>query len=174
MDFNQLYSEYKELVFNLALHYCQNREDAEEIAQEVFLKVYQKKDSFNGESSIKTWIYRITINQSLDFLKAQKRKKRNFFVNAIHYDNPDMNLPISHFDHPGVQLENKEAIQSIFNAINQLPNKQKTVIILLKIENRSQKEVAKIMDSTEKAIESLYQRAKKNLKLSLDNTKENE
>jgi RNA polymerase sigma factor (sigma-70 family) len=67
---------HKDLVYNLALSYVQNSEDAEEITQDVFIAVYQSISSFKAQANIKTWIYRIAINKSLDFIKAKKRQKR--------------------------------------------------------------------------------------------------
>lgn len=64
------------MVYNVALNYVQNIEDAEEITQDVFLKVHESLASFKKNSTIKTWIYRITINQSLDFLKKKKKQKK--------------------------------------------------------------------------------------------------
>ena len=72
-------------------------------------------------------------------------------------------------DHPGVILEQKEAVKKIFDAINQLPERQKTAIILLKIENKTQKETALIMHCTVKSVESLYQRGKNNLSKLINN-----
>ena len=69
--FEKLYHEYKTLVFTMALHYLQNVEDAEEVTQDVFVKIYHSLNSFNQKASYKTWIYRITINQSLDFIKKK-------------------------------------------------------------------------------------------------------
>ena len=68
-DFIAIYNQYKVLVYNVALHYLQNVEDAEEITQDVFVQVHNSLDSFKENSSLKTWIYRITINKSLDFIK---------------------------------------------------------------------------------------------------------
>ena len=62
-----LYEKYKELVFNVALHYTQNIEDAEEITQDVFISIFENIKDFREESTLKTWAYRITINKSLDF-----------------------------------------------------------------------------------------------------------
>ncbi|MFA7273923.1 MAG: RNA polymerase sigma factor [Crocinitomicaceae bacterium] len=167
LNFQSLYNEHKNLVFNLALHYVQNTEEAEEITQDVFLKVYEKMNRFKEESSLKTWIYRITINTSLDYIKAKKRNKRGFFLSAIRLDEPTSRVDATNFDHPGVLLENKEATKEIFDAINQLPDDQKTVVLLLRIEHHSMAEVAVIMNKTNKAIESLFQRAKSNLKIIL-------
>ena len=79
MTFDEIYFEHQKMVFNLALQYVQNIEDAEEITQDVFVKVHNKFNSFKNQSSLKTWIYRISINQSLDFIKAKKAQKRSFF-----------------------------------------------------------------------------------------------
>ena len=72
MKFEQLYQQYVKLVYNLALQYCQNTQDAEEITQDVFVKVHEKLSTFKNQANVKTWIYRITINQSLDFIKTRK------------------------------------------------------------------------------------------------------
>jgi RNA polymerase sigma-70 factor (ECF subfamily) len=151
------------------LQYVQNTEDAQEIAQDVFLKVYEKLDTFQENSSLKTWIYRITINTSLDFIKAKKRDKRGFFFSALRIDDPERSISVPNFDHPGVLMEDKEAVAEIFRGINQLPEDQKTVILLMRLEDKTQAETAEIMEKTTKAVESLYQRAKKNLKNILTN-----
>lgn len=174
MKFSEIYHIHKDLVYNLALHYCQNKEDAEEITQDVFVSIHQKISTFKHEAELKTWIYRITINKSLDFIKAKKRHKRSFFFSALKIDDPETVNSLSNFDHPGVLLEYKQSIAKIFSCINQLPEKQKTVIILLKIEQKSQAETAGIMNTSTKAVESLYQRAKKNLEKNLNKAKENE
>lgn len=151
------------MVFNLALQYVQNEQDAQEISQDVFIKVYDKLETFREDSTLTTWIYRITINTSLDFIKAKKRNKRGFLLSALRVDSSEHIPQISHFNHPGALLEDKESIENIFKAINQLPEDQKTVLILLRIDQRSQKETAEIMNKSIKAIESLFQRAKKKL-----------
>lgn len=167
-----LYLQYFKLVYNVALQYVQNIEDAEEITQDVFVKVHEKFDTFKREADIKTWIYRITINQSLDFIKAKKRQKRWSFLTALSLDNKENPLVVSHFNHPGVLMEEKESIQKIFDAINRLPDNQKTVIILMKIEQNSMTETADIMKLSYKAVDALFQRAKKNLEILLTHNKE--
>ena len=118
--------------------------------------------SFRYESKIETWIYRIAINKSLDYLKAKKRFKRNFINDGISIDQVSQ-TKFSDFNHPGVLLESKEKIQEIYSCINRLPEDYRTVIILLKIENRTYKEVSEIMKISIKAVESLFNRAKKKL-----------
>ncbi len=155
------------MVFNLALHYAQNIEDAEEITQDVFLKVFDNLNTFKKQSSLNTWVYRITINQSLDFIKGKKAQKSNFLSSIFSINDSNFKFQPSNFNHPGIELEQKEACQKIFEAINQLSDNQKTALILLKIEDKSQAETAEIMNLNVKALESLFQRAKNNLEILL-------
>ena len=167
MTFQILYQDYKNMVYNLALQYCQNTEDAEEITQDVFVSVHKRLDEFKHRSELKTWIYRIAINKSLDFLKAKKQHKRSFLSRIMRLDDDKTKIHLPHFNHPGAILENKEQLALVFSAINQLPDNQKTALILLKIEDKTQTEVAEIMNISIKAVESLFQRAKKNLEKQL-------
>nr|WP_294858822.1 RNA polymerase sigma factor [uncultured Fluviicola sp.] len=158
MTLELLYEKHAEQVYNLALQYVQNVNDAEEITQDVFLAAYRSLDKFRHESNHGTWLYRITINKSLDFLKAKKRKKRfSWFTNELS-ENDSVE-----FNHPGVLMENKEEIAFIFSCINELPDNQKTSLILNKIEQLPIVEIAGIMELSAKAVESLIQRAKTNL-----------
>ena len=170
MTFEQLYSEHHKMVYNLALQYVQNIEDAEEITQDVFVKVHDNINSFKNQASLKTWIYRITINKSLDYIKAKNTQKRSFISSMFSLNDENFKFQPSNLNHPGIELDQKESCQKIFDAINQLSDNQKTAIILLKIEDKSQAETAEIMNLNVKALESLFQRAKRNLEILL-NTK---
>lgn len=161
--FEEIYRAYAKMVFNLALHYTQNRQDAEEITQNVFVKVYEKLADFREDAQLKTWIYRIAIRQAFDFLRAKKAQKRFGRWVSLFQPETERTIEIPVFDHPGVELEQQEALAQIFACIDGLPDKQRTAIILLKIEQKSQAETADIMGITTKAVESLFQRAKKKL-----------
>ena len=173
--FRQIYEDHADMVFNLCLNYLQNKNDAEEVSQDVFVKVYQKLSKFQENSSIKTWIYRIAINQCLDFIKAKKRQKRFGFNISVfgNQDRQEIDL-LSNFDHPGVQLEDKEALEILFSHINDLPAKQKSALILKSIEGLSQKEIAEVLKLSVKAVESLLSRAKSNLKKKLKSAEGNQ
>ncbi|MCF8464225.1 MAG: RNA polymerase sigma factor [Flavobacteriales bacterium] len=157
------------MVFNVCLNYLQNSQDAEEVTQDVFVKVHSKLDTFKAESELKTWVYRISVNQSLDFIKAKTRKKRFGFHLFIHTDVKEDSAAFSSFDHPGIQFENKEATEQIFRAINQLPERQKTALLLKSMEELSQNEIAEVMELSTKAVESLLSRARATLKEILKN-----
>lgn len=167
-DFRAIYDEYSDMVYNLCLNYLQNSDDAQEVTQDVFVKVYKKLDTFRQQSSLKTWIYRISINQCLDFIKAKKRQKRfGFHISIFRNEQEVLPLP-SKFKHPGVLLEDKEDLERLLGFINTLPANQKTALILKAIDGLPQKEIAEIMGTSLKSVESLLSRAKANLKKRID------
>jgi len=165
-NFNQLYKDYYILVYNVALNYLQNIEDAEEITQDVFLKVYQSMDTFNQKSTIKTWIYRITINQCLDYLK-QKNSKKRFFVFGKKSQNEYEYMNTATFEHPGIVLEKKQEAAILFSVINTLTENQKTAFVLSKIDGLSNGEISEIMELSISSVESLLFRAKGALQIKL-------
>ncbi len=170
--FETIYSEHKNLVYNICLHYVLNTEDAQDITQEVFVKVYQRYQQYDARTaSLKTWICRIAINHCLDFLKAKKSKKRYGFLSSLFHT--DSIEPVSNavtINHPGTETEQKEALKHLLQIIYTLPENQKTAVILTRIEDRSQKEVAEIMNTSLKAVESLLQRAKQTIQKKLTET----
>lgn len=171
-DFQTLYNQYKVLVYNVALHYVQNIEDAEEITQDVFVQVYQSIEKFQNNSTFKTWIYRITINKSLDFIKHKKSKKR-FFIFGLRSDSETELQNISNFEHPGIAMENQEDAAILFKVINELTENQRTAFILSKLDGLSNPEIATIMDVSISSVESLVFRAKATLKEKLSQQFEN-
>jgi len=157
-------------VLNTAISFVQNHEWAEDIAQEVFIEIYQSIEKFNEQSSLGTWIYRVTVNKCLDGIRAQKRQKRFAFVTSLfHKDTGELIYDSSNFEHPGILAERKEKSKYLFKVIEGLPGNQKTAFILSQIEDLSQKEIAEILNISTKAVESLIQRAKASLRLKLEN-----
>lgn len=157
--FEKLYHEYKTLVYTMALNYLQNSEDAEEVTQDIFVKVYHSLKDFNQKSSYKTWIYRITINQCLDFIKRKNSRKR-FFIFGAKSHNEQEYLNITTFEHPGILMENQEEAKILFETINTLTDKQKTAFLLSKLDGLSNPEIAEIMQLSISSVESLIFRAK--------------
>ena len=171
-QFVSIYNQYKILVYNLALHYLQNTEDAEEITQDVFVKVHNSLVSFNQKSSLKTWIYRITINKSLDFIRHKKSTKR-FFIFGKKSENEQELNNISTFEHPGIALEKQEEASILFKVINELTENQKTAFILSKLDGLSNPEISEVMNLSISSVESLVFRAKVALKEKLSSKFEN-
>lgn len=170
MSFNfQIFFETeKDKVYSLCYRYLQQQQEAEDAVQEIFVKVYFKKDKFREEAQITTWLYRITVNHCLDLLKSKKRK--HYFSQLSHFFSaetdkiPDQNNSKS--------LEEKQGLAKLHNQLNRLPEKQLTVIVLNKLEGIPLTKVAEIMNTSYKAAESLLQRGKQNLQKMMDETKE--
>jgi RNA polymerase sigma-70 factor (ECF subfamily) len=167
--FSELYETYKDKVFNTVISYLQNQEDAEEVTQDVFVEVHRSLRSFEGKSSTGTWIYRISVNKSLDFIRTKNRKKRFAFISDLFDDKGDIKHEPADFNHPGVKLENKENAALLFRTINELSENQKTAFILSKVEGLSYSEISEIMELSVSSIESLLVRAKQNLQKKLLN-----
>jgi RNA polymerase sigma-70 factor (ECF subfamily) len=147
----------------------QDHASAEDVSQEVFVTVFKSILSFNEKSQLSTWIYRITVNKCLDHLRAAGRTKRTGGLLRVFGNRETGELPEKpDFVHPGVLAEQREHAAYLFKAIGQLPDNQKTAFVLTHIEDLSQKDVAAIMDVSVKAVESLLQRAKGNLRKYLE------
>lgn len=165
--FKIIVEQYKDMVFNTATGLLQNEEDAEDIAQEVFIQVYESINDFKEVSKFSTWIYRITYTKCLDFIRKKKRKKRFAWIQGLYGENDDEVIDAPDFFHPGVKMENKEDAAILFKAIEKLPEKQKAAFVLNKVENLSYAEIAQIMGTTTLAVDSLFQRSKNNLRKDL-------
>jgi RNA polymerase sigma factor (sigma-70 family) len=165
--FEKLVHIYKDKIYNTSLGFTQNEHDAEEITQEVFIRVFENIRSFKMEAALNTWMYRIAVTQSLDFVRKKNRKKRGgllvsfFSKQEDSWEQPD-------FHHPGVIAEQKENASFLFKAIKQLPEQQQAAFVLQKIEGLTQPEVAEVLKTTVSAVESLLTRAKANLRKILE------
>ena len=168
LAFTKLVDEWQDMVYNTALGIVQNADDADDIAQEVFIQVYQSVSSFKGESKFSTWLYRITVSKALDHEKKKKRKKRFGFVQGLFGGHEEDQLHPVDFNHPGVELEKKERANELFNALKEIPDKQRIAFTLHKLEGQSYLEVAEIMNTTLYAVESMMSRAKINLRKELN------
>ena len=152
-------------MLNTAVSMVQDEGIAEDIAQEVFVTVFKTILSFKADSSLSTWIYRITVNKCLDHLRSKTRQKRaGFLTSLFHKEDGGEVVTAPDFVHPGVLLEQREDARYLFKAIDQLQERQKTVFVLTYIEELPQKEVAEIMNMSVKGVESLLQRAKAHLR----------
>ncbi|MEO6455578.1 MAG: RNA polymerase sigma factor [Ginsengibacter sp.] len=157
------------MVYNTVLGIVQNAEDAEDVAQDVFVQVYESINTFKQESKLSTWLYRIAISKAMDHLRRKKRKKRFAFVQSLFGNNEELINDPPDFFHPGIILENKQNAAVLFKAIRNLPQNQHTAFILNKIEGLSYHEISDIMKLSVPAVDSLLQRAKTNLRKYLMN-----
>lgn len=162
-EFSLLIDLYQDKVYSCALGMLQQSQDAEDVAQEVFIEVYRSILNFRGESALGTWIYRITVNKALEFIKKKQRKKRFGFLVPLFGEKEEPTVEIPDFYHPGIALEQKELSATLFKAINALPERQKTAFLLHKTEQLSYQEISDILEISLSSVESLIFRAKKKL-----------
>ena len=165
--FKTIVEQWKDMVYNTILGIVQNETEAEDLAQDVFIKVFEKISTFKGDSKFSTWLYRIATTTALDHLRSKKRKKRFGFLQSLGGGN-DEKESIPDFNHPGVSLDNKERAAVLFKAIESLPENQKTAYTLHKLEGLSYRDVSEVLNTTVSAVESLMSRANQNLRKELE------
>ena len=165
--FKTIVEQWKDMVYNTILGIVQNETEAEDLAQDVFIKVFEKINTFKGDSKFSTWLYRIATTTALDHLRSKKRKKRFGFLQSVGGGN-DEKESIPDFNHPGVSLDNKERAAVLFKAIESLPENQKTAYTLHKLEGLSYRDVSEVLNTTVSAVESLMSRANQNLRKELE------
>jgi RNA polymerase sigma factor (sigma-70 family) len=164
--FAEIVEQCQAMVYNAVLNIVQNEEDAEDLAQEVFIEVYENLSQFREDAQLTTWIYRIAVNKALDLEKRKKRQKHGGLLKRI-FAVKEEEEPAG-FDHPGAALDNKEKAAALFKALKKLPENQQVAFTLHKIEGLSYKEVAEVMETSLYAVESLIGRAKTGLKKILE------
>lgn len=159
-----LVNTYQKQVIKTAYYFIGNLEDAEDLSQEIFLEIIKSIGSFRGDSSISTWIHRISVNKSMNVIRSNKRRK--IFTNIEHffgygYDKGKArSKEPSHHPDP---FEEKEAREFINTAMERLAENQRVAFVLNKFEELSYKEIADIMGLSISSVESLLHRAKVNL-----------
>ncbi len=148
--FNILVEKYKRKIYLTAYRLLGNHEDASDLTQEVIIKMYNNLKNFRRESSIYTWIYRITTNLSLNELK--KRKIRNFF----DYDEVEEWLFRDEKQSPELSYRENELSNKIQEAINKLPEKQRIVFTLRYYDGLSYEEISEILGTSVGALKANY------------------
>ncbi|MGE4290530.1 MAG: RNA polymerase sigma factor [Salinivirgaceae bacterium] len=172
--FKILVEKHKDNVVNTCFGFINNYDDADDVAQDVFIEVFRSIGSFNEDSKLSTWIYRIAVNKSLDFIRKTKRKKRWSELFRVNSGNDNaIDKWVSHSQTPDLAMEQKERILILKQAIDKLPPNQKGAFTLHKYEDLSYQEIAEVLNTTLSSVESLMHRAKQNLKKTLKSYYEN-
>lgn len=152
-EFDKLFWEQKDMVYYLALKYFKQVHDAEEIVQDVFLKVYLNFKKFRKGSSIKTWIYKIALNEI--FQKFRKNKKHELLRDYEH----DLQIPDE-----SDAIEVTEMKKDFEKFLKKMPRKRAQVMFLRVLEGMSFKMIAQVTESSESSAKNLYSLGLKELK----------
>ena len=151
--FGQLVEQNYDFIFRTACKWTGKKSDAEDIAQEVCIKLATAIQSFDGRSAFTSWLYRVTINMVRDMQRSSSRRDRN--IDAFTLVHPD--------DDPGEQEEATTA-RELWTAVSELPEKQREAIMLVYAEDMSHAEAAEIMGCKEATVSWHIHEAKKTLR----------
>jgi RNA polymerase sigma-70 factor (ECF subfamily) len=168
--FETLFERYSSPLINFAFRFVHNREVAEEIAQDIFLRVYDAAGSYRPEARFTTWLYRIATNACLNEVRRPRFRMIHHSLDSPPSGDPDATIPdiadraaVS----PDVCLERQDISQAMRQALSDLPEKQRLAFILNKYQELSYAEVASVLHISEKAVKSLIHRAKETLAVRL-------
>jgi RNA polymerase sigma-70 factor (ECF subfamily) len=164
--FDKLVLRYRDRIFNMCYRFLGDYQEAEDTAQEVFIKAYSSLKLFRFKSSFYTWLYRITVNTCKNKLKSlgHRLMKRQVSLNDAENEDRDINLPSrtipDESKSPLLEIEKKERANLIQKAINSLSSEQKAVVILRDIEGFSYEEIADITGIKPGTLKSRLSRAR--------------
>jgi RNA polymerase sigma-70 factor (ECF subfamily) len=162
--FNQLVQKYRQSLFSIIYNMTGNREDATDIAQEVFIKAFQSIKQFRGQASFYTWLYRIAVNSSITFIKRAKKQR---FINYETIDETLVSSEILEYFTAKTKTEKgallKELQEKLNEALQKLSPKHRIVVILHEVEGMNHKEIADITKTSEGTVRSRLHYAKRML-----------
>ena len=164
--FRLLVEKYQSMVFRTCMGFLHDKDDSDDLTQDIFIQTYQILASYKGDAAFSTWLYRITVNACLN--KIRKSSKNSFLQRLenvfVSEKNKEYSFPTADAENPEDLLIKTERNEWVERALNSLPEKQRIAIVLSKYDDLSQREIAAIMEITEGAVEALIQRAKANLR----------
>ncbi|MGC6413654.1 MAG: RNA polymerase sigma factor [Bacteroidia bacterium] len=162
-DFKPFYLKHVQKVFGVVYSYLLNQEDSEEVTQDVFLKVFEEFDSFRNESKISTWLYRIAVNQSLDFLRRKGREKRRFQNTELSGDVCSV-VHLSSNTNADNDIRSNEVKKVYEDALSQLTEEQRSIFIMSNELGMTISEISGILEKPSNSITTAKHRAVKKLK----------
>jgi len=163
-EFRKMVEMHQDRVINTCYRFLKSREDATDVAQEVFMQVYKSLDDFRGESQLSTWIYRISVTKSLDFIRRKNRQRRLGSVKTILGLGSELNdLPDNSGSTPEGDFDDAERGRILSWAVSKLPESQRVAITLSNYECYTNQEIADILQTSVSAVEALLHRGRKNL-----------
>ena len=164
----ELVSSHERMVFQLALHLMGDRDEALDLAQEVFLRVFRTLHTFRGQAALRTWIYRIAINQARNRQRWWRRRRRSDQVQLEHHvqDHGELRQP-GDGDAPDRAFARQEMATRLWAALDELPFDQRTVIVLRELDGMSYDEIAESLNVAVGTVKSRLTRARQTLRREL-------
>ncbi|MBN1223912.1 MAG: RNA polymerase sigma factor [Candidatus Aminicenantes bacterium] len=169
--FKELVNRYRIVVYNTCYGMLGDHHHAEDATQDIFLQIYKSAGSFRGKSKVSTWIYRISVNRSLNVIRRNKRSRWMMSLNSVWKDTGEREevLPASSRDEPDKRFEKKQIKDFLKKSVDSLSDKQRAAFVLSKYENLTSKEISDILGISINSVEARIHRAKLNLQKKLVN-----
>ena len=158
--FEQLVQKYQQAMFNTIYRYIGNQDDVQDLAQEIFIKVWRNAAKFKGKSKFSTWLYRIVVNHCINY--RRKNKRRYISLDELTEKGK---IPESFKVEP--DWEQRRKVELVRKAVGELPERQRMALVLAQFEDKSYKEIAEIMKVSLSSVESLIFRARSALRVKL-------
>ena len=163
-----LVEKYKRMVYRLAMQITKNHADADDVMQETFIKVYRSIRTFRKDAAFETWLYRIAVNEALNFVKRRERQRESTLETASEAEYEAITrYRAQTANDPHVHAEKAELRHHVTEAVNNLSLKHRTVVILHEFEGLTHAEVASILNCSEGTIRSRLHYARKKLRTML-------
>lgn len=162
--FAQLVLAHQNKVYTLCVHLVSDRQEAEDLAQEAFLKAWQNLDKFQGESSFATWMHRLTTNLCLDFLRKKTRRKNISVAVSLDDEESGWSEPADHRQDPQQKLEQNERRQALSRALAELPEEHRRLLLMREVGGMSYQEIADALEVDLGTIKSRIARARERLR----------
>lgn len=165
--FKPLVEKYQRMVMAAIYRYTGSSHDVEDLAQEIFFKVFKAAKRYTPQAKFSTWLYRIVANHCFNYRRSQKR---DAIVTSLDHsfsgkeDEPSLQLPGPKEKQPENQVQQQELETALRRAISELPDRQRMAIVLYRFEGLSYKEITKVLGCSLSSVESLLFRAMTNLK----------
>jgi len=162
---------YQVQVYNICYSFLRNSHDAEDLTQDIFIEALRNLPKFRGESKLSTWLFRISTNRSLNFIRNNRKRKFWLEIDAF-FSSSENSENITRNSEPGISADNleiEEQKNALYTSIASLPENQRTAFSLNRIDDLSYNEVAEVMQISLSAVESLIHRARLNLRKKLGN-----
>ena len=160
-----LVERYKRMVYRLAMQITKNHADADDVMQETFIKVYRSIRTFRKDAAFETWLYRITVNEALNFVKRRERQRTSTLETASEADyEASTRYRAQLANDPHAHAEKVELRHHVTEAVNSLSLKHRTVVILHEFEGLTHAEIASILNCSEGTVRSRLHYARKKLR----------
>lgn len=162
--FEQLVLKYQDKIYTLTVRMVRDREEALDLAQDAFIKAWQNLDSFQGESSFGTWLYRLTTNLCLDYLRKQNRRQEISVTVSLDEEPSGWYEPADPGQDPHRILEQNQLQESVARGLEKLPEHHRRPLVMREVAGLSYQEIAQALELDLGTVKSRIARARMNLR----------